>query len=112
MLVMPEKFESSNEDKLMIIGSMLKDVLNTEEPPKKGEASFFKIFPDREINKGDSWSDTVNNEFGKGITVYTLSDITDSTIIIDFTGNSATITKAVVMGMETTTNLNNKITGK
>ena len=107
MMVMPEKFESSNDEMLMIIASMLKDVLGTVQPPKKDEASFFKVLPEKEISKGDSWRDTTNDESGKGITTYTLSDITDSTLLIDFTGNSTTVTKAEFMGMETTTNLNN-----
>ena len=112
MMAMPEKFESGNDEMLMIIASMLKDVLGTVQPPQKGKASFFKILPEKEISKNDSWSDTTNDESGKGITTYTLSDISDSTLVIDFTGNSITVTKAEFMGMETTTNLNNKITGK
>ena len=112
MMVMPEKFESSNDEMLMIIASMLKDVLGTVQPPKKYEASFFKVLPEKEIGKGDSWRDTTNDESVKGITTYTLSDITDSTLVIDFTGNSTTVTKAEFVGMETITNLNNKTTGK
>jgi hypothetical protein len=112
LMTMPEKFELANEDMLMVIGSMLKDELQAVQPPKKGNGSFFKILPEREISKGDSWTDTTNDATAKGITTYTLSGITDSTLVIDFTGNSNTISKAEFMGMETTTNLNNKTTGK
>ena len=112
MMAMPEKVESSNDDMLMIVGSMLRDILGTVQPPKKGEASFFKIFPDKDVNKGDSWTETRNDSSGRSTTIYTLSDITDSTLVVDFKGNSSTVTKAEIMGMETTTNLNNTTTGK
>ena len=113
MMAIPEKFEASpDQDRLMMIASMLKDVLGSVQPPKKGDASLFKVLPENGASKGDSWKETINDESGKSITTYTLSDITDSTLVIDFTGNSATITKAEIMGMETTTNLNNATTGK
>src|SRR5262249_42287554 len=109
----PEKFDTSPDDeRLMMIANMLRDVLGSVQPPKKGEASFFKILPENEIKKGDSWTETLNNDGGKSTTSYTLTDITDSTLVIDFTGNSTLVTKAEIMGMETTTNLNNKTTGK
>ena len=43
---------------------------------------------------------------------YTISDINDSTIVVDFAANSVTVTKAEMMGTETTTTMNNKSTGK
>lgn len=113
MMAIPEKFDASADDeRLLMIANMLKDVLGSVQPPKKGEASFFKILPENEIKRGDSWTETLNNDAGKSTTTYTLSNITDSTLIIDFTGNSTSVTKAEIMGMETTTNLNNKTIGK
>ncbi len=113
MMAIPGKFETSETDsRLLIVINMLKDVLGTVQPPKKGEASFFKVLPDKEINAGDTWTETINTDTERGSTNYKLSSITDSTIVIDFTGSSSTISKTQMMGMETTTNLNNKSTGK
>ena len=113
MMAIPEKFDASPDDeRLMMIANMLKDVLGSVQPPKKGEASLFKVLPENEIKKGDSWTETNIFEGGKSSTVYTLSSISDSTLVIDFTGNSNTVTKSEFMGMETTTNLNNKTNGK
>ena len=54
----------------------------------------------------------LQNETGKYKTTYTLSDITDSTIIVDFKTNATTASKAVIMGRETTTTMNSTSTGK
>jgi hypothetical protein len=113
LMAIPEKFESTNgDDRMMIITNMLKDVLGSVQPPKKGEASLFKVLPEKELEKGDSWNDTTVNESGKGITTYTLSDITDSALVITFKGTSTSTSKAEFMGMQTSTNLNNTTTGK
>ena len=49
---------------------------------------------------------------GKLEAAYTIADINDSTIVVDFAENSITVTKAEMMGSETTTTMNNKSTGK
>lgn len=113
LMVRPEKTDSIKADeRLAMVFSMLKDITDIVYPPKKGEASFFKILPDKETSKGNIWVDSIQNETGKFITTYTLSDITDSLIVIDFKGSSNTITKGMMMGMETSTNMNSNYTGK
>jgi len=112
-MVMPEKVVLSEMDSRMaIISSMLKDVLDLVQPPQKGKASFFKVLPDSEAGKGDAWTTTFETSGGKGDAAFAISDINDSTIVVDFAENSVTITKAEMMGTETTTTLNNKSTGK
>jgi hypothetical protein len=91
---------------------MLKDVTNVVYPPKKNEASFFKVLPGKAIALNESWTEAIEDAGGKFNTVYTLSAITDSIIVVDFKGNSVTITKAEMMGRETITNMNNAFTGK
>lgn len=112
-MVMPEKVVLSEMDSRMaIISSMLKDVLDLVQPPQKGKASFFKVLPDSEAGKGDAWTTTFETSGGKGDAAFVISDINDSTIVVDFAENSVTVTKAEMMGTETTTTLNNKSTGK
>jgi hypothetical protein len=113
LMAIPEKVQFAEMDNQMaIISSLLKDVIDLVQPPKKGKNSFFKVLPDSAKGKGSNWTETYETENGKFNAAYALSDITDSTIIIDFAASSATVTKAVMMGTETTTTMNNKSTGK
>lgn len=112
-MAIPEKIVLAEGDSRMaIITSMLKGVLDIVQPPQKGRPSFFKVLPDGEGSKGDTWTTTYDGENGKVDAAYSLADITDSTIVVDFAENSVTVTKAEMMGSETTTTLNNKSTGK
>ncbi|MDZ4806754.1 MAG: DUF6263 family protein [Bacteroidota bacterium] len=113
MMAMPEKVVLSEMDSRMaIITSMLKDVLDLVQPPQKGKPSFFKVLPDGEGGKGDAWTTSYQGSSGKVEAGYTIADINDSTIVVDFAENSTTISKAEMMGSETITKMNNKSTGK
>jgi hypothetical protein len=113
LMIRPEKIEPvKTDDRSAIVFNMLKDITDVVYPPKKGEASFFKILPDKVTNKGESWTEAGQNESGKFTTEYTLRDITDSTIIVDFKGTALTTSKATMMGMETLTTMNSTSMGK
>ena len=100
------------DDRVAIIFNMLKDITDAVYPPKKGSSSFFKVFPGKPINKGEAWTASGEDEAGKYNTEYTLSEILDSTIVVDFKGSSTTTTKNTVMGREAVTTLNSTNTGK
>jgi hypothetical protein len=113
LMALPEKIQFAETDnQLAIISSLLKDVIDLVQPPLKGKGSFFNVLPEPATGQGGVWTASYENENGKFNEAYTLSDITDSTIIVDFAASSVTITKAMMMGTETTTTLNNKSTGK
>jgi hypothetical protein len=113
LLVKPEKIELAKiDDRLGIVLNLLKDVTNVVYPPKKNDASFFKVLPETEVGLGESWTESGADSIGMFKTTYTLSAITDSTIIADIKGQSATVTKAEMMGMQTSTTMNNAYTGK
>ena len=113
VMVQPEETTTTKmEGMMMQIGNMLKDMMDLMLPPVKDAASFFKVLPKNDLSKGESWTDSSENVNGKFNTTYTLMDITDSTILIDFAGNSVTKRKAEMMGNESTTIMNNKTTGK
>jgi hypothetical protein len=113
LVIKPEKIELVKmDDRLAIVFNMLKDLTHVVYPPKKNEASFFKVMPDTAVGINDSWTEISENENGKTNTVYTLSAITDSTIIIDLKGKSSSVTKAEMMGTPTTTTMSNSYTGK
>jgi len=113
MMAIPEKIVLSETDSRMaIITTMLKEVLDLVQPPQKGRPGFFNVLPEGEGGKGDAWTTSYKTEGGKVETGYTLTDINDSTIVIDFAENSVTVSKAEMMGSETITTMNNKSTGK
>lgn len=113
LMVLPEKIQLAESDSRMaIISSLLKDVLDIVQPPQKGKASFFKVLPDSAAGKGDTWTESYSTGNGKFDAAYVIADINDSTIVVDFVANSVTVTKAEMMGGETTTTMNNKSTGK
>ena len=113
LLSIPEKVELTGGDSRMaIISNMMKDVFNLVQPPQKGGASFFKILPETETGKGEPWTESYTNANGKFDVAYNITDINDTTIVVDFASSSLTVTKAEMMGNETTTTMNNKSTGK
>ena len=113
LLVKPEKIElAKTDDRLGIVFNLLKDVTNIVYPPKRNGGSFFQVLPDTETGLNESWSETGIDSNSLFKTIYTLSAITDSTVIVDFKGNSSAVTKAEVMGMQTSTTMNNAYTGK
>lgn len=113
LMVLPEKVEiTSSDPRMAIISGMMKDVFKLVQPPAKGAASFFKILPETETGKGEPWTESWTNESGKFDAAYSISDINDTTVVVDFATSSTTVTKAEMMGNETTTTMNNKSTGK
>lgn len=115
MMAMPESFASAGSDSRMaIINSMMKDVVDVVNPPQKGKGSFFHVIPEKDggVAVGDAWTETGETTTEKFENAYAISAITDTTIVVDFASTSTTVTKAEMMGNETTTTMNNKSTGK
>jgi len=113
LMAIPEKIEiAAGDPRMAIITNMLKEVFNLVQPPKKGSGSFFKVLPDSGILKGQPWTESYTNENGKFNAAYSVTDVNDSTFTIDFAASSTTVSKAEMMGNETTTTMNNKSTGK
>ena len=113
LMVVPEKIQlSATDNSMAIISSMLRDVFDLVQPPKKGSSSFFKVLPNGETEKAKPWTESYTTDIGKYDAAYSIADINDSTIVIDFATSSVTVTKAEMMGSETTTTMNNKSTGK
>lgn len=113
LVAMPEKVELKEEDSRMaVINSMLKGIIDLVQPPSKGNPSFFQVLPPGGAGINDAWTTNSTKNGGKSETAFKVSDINDSTIVVDFIEKSITVTKANMMGNETTTTMNNKSTGK
>jgi len=114
-LAMPESFPNKEADSRMaIISSMMKEVVEVVQPPKAGKSSFFRVIPEKEggVKVGESWTESGATLTDKYETTYVLTAVTDSTVLVDFTGTANTVTKAEMMGSETTTTLSHKLSGK
>lgn len=113
LMTIPQKIELTQQDtRLIIITSMLKDLTNVIYPPQKGTGSFFKVMPGYEVGLGDTWTDTTNTASETSATSYTLSAITDSTLIVDFKTLSVSVINSEIMGQQVATNLTNTTAGK
>lgn len=109
----PDKMEPVNADeRLTIVLNMIKDLSDAVYPPQKGTASFFQVLPAKPVTLGETWTDSVQTGTGNSKTSYTLTGLTDTTLLIDFLSNAATVTKSLMMGRETTTTLNSTSSGK
>ncbi len=76
--------------------------------PKAGDASDFKVLPDTEIAKGGTWTDTTGGKKA----MYTVTDVTDSNIIVDYTEEGNTERTQNANGMELKISSKDKTTGK
>lgn len=115
LMAIPEKISIAETDaRMAIISTMLKDVVSMVYPPKKDEPGFFQLFPDEAVAPGLTWTRNVQDSSGRISEIYKITEMNDSSnvIIIDYTAESVTITKAEMMGNETITTMNNKSTGK
>ena len=112
LMTRPEKIElTKTDDRLAIVMNLLRSVTDIIYPPKKNEYSFFKILPETETGLNETWTESGVDSNGVYKNVYTLTGISDSTITVDIKGNSSSVTKAEMMGMQTATTMNNAYTG-
>lgn len=65
----------------------------------KGSPSFFKVLPEHEVGKGDSWKDSVAIAGTTSLTTYTVKDITATEVLLDFVSDGTIDTKQDMMGM-------------
>ena len=80
--------------------------------PKQGEASFFKLLPATEVGKGDGWTNTIDRNGNKIEEAYSVADINDQIILLNYLSNSSSSRVQENMGMEVTISMKNKTEGK
>ncbi|MGV3657708.1 MAG: DUF6263 family protein [Chitinophagaceae bacterium] len=81
--------------------------------PKQGDPTPFKILPATgNLAKGYSWTDSLNKNEEKGFHKYTIADVTDNEVLIDFTGQTSSSKQQEAQGMEMTILMESKQTGK
>lgn len=94
-----------------MMGQMLSQLSLGLDMPKAGDPTPFKILPAQEVAKGSSWTDSLTNG-EKGFNKYTVTDVTANEVLLDLVGQSASVKKQEMQGMELTINMSSKSTGK
>jgi hypothetical protein len=106
-----QKPSSQEEQAAGMMGMILGRVGNMS-APKTGDATIFKILPGRQVKKGDTWTEEDKDSTGSRKANYTITDISDKEILVDFTEEGALSTTQEMMGQEATINVNSKSNGK
>jgi hypothetical protein len=105
------KVAEPGSDMVVNLLKLLGPTIQLPAQPVKGDASLFKILPLKDLSKNESWTDSTITSEGKEVTTYTLKDITQTDLLVDYTTQSNSSVKGDMMGMETTTTLVNKTKG-
>jgi hypothetical protein len=101
--------KSGDEASEDMVANVLSQIVQGIDAPKVGDKSEFTILPNREVSKGDSWTDSTKNG---GMATYTVADINDAEITINFTSNDSLVRKQEAMGQEITITTKDTTTGK
>lgn len=102
----PNKTEGNNQNDMM--EGAMSQLASGMELPKAGEITDLSILPNKEIIKGESWSDS-----SKGMkSSYVLTDITPTDILIDYTETGSTERAQEANGMEIKISTKDKTSGK
>jgi hypothetical protein len=80
--------------------------------PKSGDASIFKILPDKEVTQGDTWTDSSSANGQKITTTYKVNSITATDIILDYTSDISINTTQQIMGTDASIKADDKATGQ
>jgi hypothetical protein len=80
--------------------------------PTVGKSSQFKILPAYSIKKGDTWTDTTSEDGEKRSINYTVAEMNNNEILLDFTSTMSVSKTQDIMGTEATINSNGKSTGR
>jgi hypothetical protein len=106
----PNKDTAATNDPM---AGMLQQFGGDLELPKVGDATSFKILPDKELSKGETWVDSIQKSPDvKGKTTYTVSSITDSDVVLDFVQDAKMQKVQDAMGTEANIAMDLKVTGK
>lgn len=80
--------------------------------PKTGTASVFHILPMRQLKQGDTWTDSSSIEGFQQKSFYTVTGITDTEIMLDFSEDLNTGSKMMLLGTEAILASKNRSAGK
>lgn len=94
-----------------MMGMMMPGMNMGGEALAAGQPSLFKVLPARVVAKGDTWTDSTGAGDNKSRTSYTVKDITDSEILLDFTGDLKSKGTQTQMGMSVDVSTSGTVSG-
>ena len=104
--------KKTDDDNADSMAGMMDQIFSGTDLPEAGDATEFKVLPNRELSKGDSWTDTTARmKDEKRTATYTVTDINKEEVLIDYTEESTSKITQENMGMEVTLNRQDSTTG-
>lgn len=95
-----------------MLAQFISGMSDMTDAPKQGEASFFKVLPATEVGVGDAWTNTIDRNGAKTEEAYSIAEINDDFILLNYLSNASSSTVQENMGMEVTITMKNKSEGK
>lgn len=80
--------------------------------PKTGTSTELYTLPSRQLKKGDTWTDSSSMDGKKSRTVYTVNNMTDADVVLDYTEDTDIDATMNIMGTEANVTSKNKATGQ
>ena len=80
--------------------------------PKVGDLTIFKILPGREVKQGDTWTDSSSADGQKITTVYKVTGVTPTEILLEYTGNVNINTTQQIMGQDASLKSDDTVVGQ
>lgn len=104
--------KKKSDDGGSMLGMMMPGMNAAAAVPAVGNPSVFKFLPEgREVGKGDTWTDSISTADNQTKTTYTIKDITDAEVLLDFTEDGKVKATQSAMGMSVDVTSTSKSTG-
>ena len=102
---------TGNNESADMMSQMMSQFAEGLEVPKAGDKTAFNVLPAGGVTKGQSWTDSLTTG-EKGFVKYTVSDINNSEVIIDYSAEGTLTKTQDAMGTIATVNMKSKTSGK
>ena len=112
LVLAPSAAPSEGDDQYKVISSLLGDLIHVVMPPQKGDPTIFMAWPGGEMAVGESWTISKKGEKESYTTQYTLAAVTDTALVVDFTGTGQRTIENEMRGFKTVANLKTATKGQ
>lgn len=112
LVLAPSAAPSEGDDQYKVISTLLGDLIHVVMPPQKGDPTIFMAWPGGEMAVGESWTISKKGEKESYSTQYTLTAVTDTALVVDFTGTGQRTIENEMRGFKTVANLKTATRGQ
>lgn len=111
--VLPENIKQTElDDRIRIMADLMNEMMHALKIPSPGDRSFFTVLPSEGAAPGESWTEIKKLSSGTDTTVYTLTGSKETNWEISFTGLQHLTINSTMMGMQSSSQIKNNISGK